>query len=806
MSASRRGNERGQHIAFVKVNSGNDDFPRTCRIYLLTITPFVTDAACSGVLCNGVHSRNGRRADMKTSVAAILAFATLCCSATAASALASDPDPTGRVISVVEPEAAWGAAIDVSPDRNALYVVRSARRPDSSAAEQSQAELKIYDVSQPAAPQLVAVLPLGEIAVQTMAARGGRLFVLHKWNPAKQSSQLMIVDVSDASHPAIASDVPVDGPSLALSSDGRFARVSPLRPGDGVLLKIERSDDPQRSDEKRSDLEPISMDPDPQYRKQCGDFVCDRSGTRLLTLRSFGLQLWTLAPPAPPSPTVAVVLSSQLGEYKLLSEKAAAAVITGQEGIRIVSLKPRPFDAARLQKLHERLLADYALVRKQDSRIDAISLQAPYLWFATALEDGGVKDLIGDTKAGLITAVDRIAILNDYGFWLSHSSDPQRSVAALQKVVKIAPSRAVAQLNLGDAARLSLTHAGTWDEKTALAQIGLDAYAAYRQITGKEAPAAKDFTALYARPAGDDVCSYVAFFYNHGHQDDMWGYPDPVDIAGDGKLRHVYIFEQGTADVPEIIASTKELPSHDDQVMAAAGGDSEVEFYDNSVVEAANTNMAEPHVLPFKNGYYVVLELDGGPSAVVKPNAGPVCSFKRHFAAVLTANQAPAICEDARLGKPFEKLPTRPLASEIEVEDQSRLDFPSDKLRIDHDAEVELDPSAPPARLGFFSYNSGAGRGCDGDGMTVLRGNDVEVSARNDALIAAQRKMMNCLGSAAFLVQAGGETMIEIDGGRAVQRTVPPRMLLRLKDDKIETVCNVEQRQIYSPQPIAKKP
>ena len=57
-----------------------------------------------------------------------------------------------------------------------------------------------------------------------------------------------------------------------------------------------------------------------------------------------------------------------------------------------------------------------------------------------------------------------------------------------------------------------------------------------------------------------------------------------------------------------------------------------------------------------------------------------------------------------------------------------------------------------------------------------------------------------------FVIGAGGQNLIEIDGGAAEQQTKPPRVLLRLSGDKIEKVCNVDQRAIYTPQPVDKTP
>ena len=156
-------------------------------------------------------------------------------------------------------------------------------------------------------------------------------------------------------------------------------------------------------------------------------------------------------------------------------------------------------------------------------------------------------------------------------------------------------------------------------------------------------------------------------------------------------------------------------------------------------------------------------------------------------------------------GSPFKKLPTQKLAKAITVEDADTLDLPGPfSPSIARYAKLKLDPAAPPVTVGYFSYESSAGSGCHAAGVVLLQGNDIEKSPRNTALLAAEADMSDCRGSNAFLIEAGGQTLIEIDGGAAEQQTKPPRLLVRLNGDKIEKVCKVEQRATYSPTPVAK--
>ena len=142
-----------------------------------------------------------------------------------------------------------------------------------------------------------------------------------------------------------------------------------------------------------------------------------------------------------------------------------------------------------------------------------------------------------------------------------------------------------------------------------------------------------------AKPAGSvaDVCSFIAAAYNRGDQDKLWGYPDPVDIAGDGILRHVYIIEQGTAHVHSIIASTKPLSD------PSSRPHSEVNFFGSIGQDMVLETI--PRIFSFKGAYYVVYEGDGGPYDVVKPDAGELCQFKRHYSPALGEDHAPALCE-----------------------------------------------------------------------------------------------------------------------------------------------------------------
>src|SRR4029078_8371230 len=128
-------------------------------------------------------------------------------------------------------------------------------------------------------------------------------------------------------------------------------------------------------------------------------------------------------------------------------------------------------------------------------------------------------------------------------------------------------------------------------------------------LSGRDGSAARDFEALHRAPAAE-VCSHVAEYYKRGREREMWGLPHPVDIANDGKLRHVYIFHGGTAHVPDIVASTEKISPDDYNGLVMASARDAVNFLPSDSDD--RLWLAEPHVMPFRANYYVVYESDDG--------------------------------------------------------------------------------------------------------------------------------------------------------------------------------------------------
>jgi hypothetical protein len=704
-----------------------------------------------------------------------------------------DIDPAGRILATVyRPAKGERTSIAVSTDRRAVYVVTvfTSKPTEPFGGPATETRLRIFDLSRPQVPRLLSQLVLGHVGAGAFAERGGHLFIPH-------GDGLMIVDVADMAKPVIASDVRANVFRLDVAPDGAFVRLTSLK-DEELRFRIDKQGHPVATQETRSDLEPVEAWLRPEV-DGVGPSL-DRMAARVIAHDGSGLRVWSIAPGQPPRVLRSIALWSQIDDAKLLAEDLSAAVMLTPAAVQTVSIAPRSFDLNRLQRLYARLRSEYPKQRIKHN-VNEPTSQAYHRWLTTALEDAGVRELLGGADAPAAAATG-IAIVNDYGFWLSRTGDPRDAVPVLQRVAALAPSRAVAWLNLGDAARASVAVAETWDEKTRYATVALAAYAAYRDRSGQGAPHAGEFAALHGdTTASENVCAYVAAFYNHGRQSEMWGYPDPVDIAGDGQMRHVYIFDQGTAHVPRIAAVTRPTPTD-----ALWGDEGEVSFEPDQGDAGDFGFLPEAHVLPFKTGYFAVWELDGGPAVVVKPNAGTVCRFDRHFTPILAVDHASAICREAAAGRAFDRVPSPALPHDSTRVAADDLDlWPADGqwVPIDRASDVALESGGAPQRIGYFQIASGRGRGCDVDGIAFLRGQYLEKSPRNKALIESQRGMLDCAGSTAFLIRANGQTLVEIDRGRAYQRIVPTRVLLRLHGETFETVCRVDERVTYTARPAA---
>lgn len=527
-----------------------------------------------------------------------------------------------------------------------------------------------------------------------------------------------------------------------------------------------------------------------------GFTVYDRTDQRAITGDLSTIYLWNLKTD-PPQMTASIELGAEPFDVRFLASPGVIAV-TNSRGIELVSTAPRSYDPARLREAHRLLLARYnkALARHGGKLDPATASQGVYDQLVAAMKAVGVTNLMSD-EAGL-TRLERARILNDYGYWLSQTDAPSSAVPVLTKVVELAPGRAVAHLDLANAAMIALPSVGTWQQKLALSKEVAEAHVAYQHLTGTALPGAAEFAAFnVATAANQDICHYVAGFYDRGRQAEMFGFPNPVDIDGSGKLRYVYIFHQGTANDPEIVASPKPM-THDELVYGGEPTGS-VNFFISNDKSSPDFEL-EPHVFPFHNAYYVVYSRRG-PVAVYRPGHGTVCRFTPSYTPILTVDRDSRICARALAGERFERVPTQSLRPVRELRGVGAMGH-FDPAKLGAVAKVTLDPVSGPISVGYFGVASTAGRGCDLGGIAILDKNRVENSQRSRDLLALEEKTLGCDDATAFLVRVEGRTLIEMDSGQWRGGGTIARGLFQLRGEQVAPVCRIEQRAIYEPEPI----
>jgi len=362
------------------------------------------------------------------------------------------------------------------------------------------------------------------------------------------------------------------------------------------------------------------------------------------------------------------------------------------------------------------------------------------------------------------------------------SSEPQKSIDVLKKAVEVAPDDPALRLHLAEAAQNAIWRQAAFAAKRDLAQLALDSYAAYRTLTGQEAPGAAEFNALnIAGAASGDVCSYVAAFYNHGRQEEIFADRGPVDIDNDGRIDDVSIGSMAMGGGQWI------EPEEWNEKFSFLADEDITPYSRHSLI----------HFLPFQSTTYLLSEVEGGPASLEQVNAGTICEFTWQYAPALTVDADPTLCARLRDAGPLPEVPVTP--ESIPALDIDMDIAPSGHIDFTGVATADIDGGGQSARVGYFEFTNTASASCHVFGITLLDGNVPENSSRNRTLQAAQKQALDCIGSKTFLVRVGDRVLIEVNGGRGYQRPVPPRSLLRMTGDKVETVCQVDQRPTYVP-------
>jgi hypothetical protein len=719
----------------------------------------------------------------------------------------------GRLLGVVltlKPHQA--TAFTVSPDRRTVYAVTWAHDPNTGAPDQPKATtLHVIGVSDPTGPRPLAEIPLGDFWAMDVVARGTRLFVLALAQPPDRSKSVVIVDLRDQRAPVVMSRVqvgvkPTD--ELNVGEDGScFALGSYATSEEFGSYDLDRD----------GKAEPGQCAGVKQATELGGtELVLDRRGPDSLVSRSDDLFIRTTTGAKTAEHDVyAPGVLSGAAKFLAMSEIFVALArdpTAPGSPERLVALNGGvlPFDAGRVRQAHAALLHEYEQLRAgegkyedEESRaykrlraatykklfghaeevVDAASFDS----LASRLGDAGAREAFANIPHEMSQS-EVVEILNDWGYWQSRGEKPAEAIPILQRVVELAPTRAVAWRNLGDAARASLSGAIADPERKRLTQLAIDAYGRYRKLTGHYQPDMKDFIEFNALNAPqDDVCGFVAAYYSRGRHQEITGVANPVDVDGSGKKVNLEasILYAGKPDQQPYVKVTGE--DGEERESARAFG-----FGEGSPNEGEGDRI---DLIPFGGAVYALTEEEEVSEKEVKDQKGGlvglynwsgrrVCHFTAHSTASVRQSADDAVCRHLLAGRLTTVAPT------------TRLSEP-DSEGITSITEIDLSGSGRADRVGSFVRSTQGNRACEYTGVELV---DVpESDARNSALGAADELLDDhpCDRDES-LVRDHGRPYVEIDSRLLRHNEIASRTLLRITASGFETVCRIVERPTYT--------
>jgi len=336
-----------------------------------------------------------------------------------------------------------------------------------------------------------------------------------------------------------------------------------------------------------------------------------------------------------------------------------------------------------------------------------------------------------------------------------------------------------------------------------MAQTAVAAFQQERELTGQTGePLQTPFLAVNpATAAHDSVCNYIADFFNKdpearygrggNRRFDMFGYPEPIDIAADGHPLYVYTVQDN------------------EQTYLAASPKPAIETETRKIVSLVNFeapqggapgDVTRAYVVPFKDGYYVLYERNGIPFDVVKPNSGPVCSFKKDYVPFYELNHRAALCTQAGNGAAYTRIPLKPLPPDA----QSPFDLtgrPKDDVQLRGVQDVTLPDGTRTTFVSFDYMGASGGDVCPSSGVTYLDSSTDAAKMRATQLAMMERNTVGGCWSSAFLVNVNGEAMIDIEAKRSADGQSANRALLQFTKDGAVPVCLIKPQPRYVPQP-----
>jgi hypothetical protein len=398
-----------------------------------------------------------------------------------------------------------------------------------------------------------------------------------------------------------------------------------------------------------------------------------------------------------------------------------------------------------------------------------------------------------------MSRAELVVILNDWGFWQSRGTKPAEAIPILQRVVELAPTRAVAWRNLGDAARASLSGAIANPERKRLTQLAIGAYATYRRLTGHDEPEMTDFIEFNALNAPqDEVCRFVAAYYSRGRQQEIAGVANPVDVDGSGRKLNLEVGFAGSPTTPYVRVTGR----YGEVLEPAAAFGPLRPFHDGSWESAPAFGLGEGNagrmdkivLIPFGGAVYAVTETGGEPVALNNWSGHRVCELTAHDTASIRQSADGAVCNRLLAGSLTSVPPTTRLLDPKPIED-----FWSAGMapRITSISDTDLSGSGRIDHFGSFVGYNPHGE-CRKAGVVLLDGERPESSARNSALLAFEDLLQDCGKVRAFVVRDHDRRYVEIDSRLLRHNEIASRTLLRVTETAVETICRIVEHPTYS--------
>jgi hypothetical protein len=692
----------------------------------------------------------------------------------------------GRLVSVLLPlQPHQTVAFAVSPDRQTVYAVTWwVPGPEHAAPD---ASLHVIRVSDPANPVPLSEIPLGDFSAQDMVARGDRLFILARAQVPNAS--IVIVDVHNEHAPATIDRVRVDGYQLNVAKNGSCFAIGRFGGPPDAFGSYFIGPSGKVESQPCTGLEPA-----PQLGGT--ELVLDHRGADSLVW-SPGGRLFVRTKTGTTTVEHGIYAPGVSTDAKFLDSRDILVAVahdasSPQTPAELVSLDggALPFDATRLQQADTALMQEYERLRASSS--DGLPAST-FDSLASRLGDAGATEALGKPSEQL-NQMGLVPVLNNFGFWQSHGTSPATAIPTLQRVVEIAPTRAVAWSNLGDAARASLSGVTSDAERLRLTNLALNAYGTYQKLAGHTDPEMADFIEFNATNAPhEDVCPFVAEYYSRGRQREISGVAQPVDMDGSGHKVNLDVQFGGSLVIPYVRVTSsdgRELPSE-----AAFGLGS---------TEANAGGMNNIAFVPFGGAIYAVTETGGAPVALNDWAGKQVCHFTARYTASIRQSADDSVCHDLLAGS-FSPVPTtttlsEPKATSIAVDSAESFWSDMNGEGITSISDIDLSESGRTDRVGSFTGYHPHGD-CHMGGVVLMDGDQPQASARNKALLNAEWDLQDCRDSSASVVRNHGHPYVEIDSGLLRHNVIARRTLLSVTTTGIKTVCRIVERPTYTGSP-----